>query len=154
MPQIVLSALFMIFKGAPDTSALVNAGASMLLLARHVFTDGAAEVKRVLKARQERAAATAVSSIDKPISSAVTTSAEGADSVEDMADALQGRGQIAHLLLAAPWCNFISTLLLGPISFFMAPGARPLTTLPHCPFTVALTLGTHAAFRRPPSPPQ
>lgn len=102
----------MIFKGGIDTNALINAGASMLMMTRHVLRDVAGEFKRIAKARRERKAGISTG-----------TPAEEGDSVEDLADALESRGQIARLMLGAPWVGLVANFFLGPPSLFVLPGA-------------------------------
>ena len=112
----------MIFKGGIDTNALINAGASMLMMTRHVLCDVAGEFKRIAKARRERKAGISTG----------TPSEEG-DSVEDLADALESRGQIARLMLGAPWCGLVANFFLGPPSLFVLPGASaPVIALSAC----------------------
>ena len=156
VPQIVLSALFMYFKGAADTNAIINASArhdlrhlpsdavclhfhhphlsprvahqhhsptcrspksppphSAILMTVHVLRDVVGEFKRIAKARRERNISLA--SGDKGDDDEPTA--------EDLADALDGRRQVAHLMLGAPWCSAFSASILGISSLFVLPGA-------------------------------
>jgi len=184
VPQIVLSALFMYFKGAADTNAIINASArhdlrhltsdavrlqshhphllprvahhhspacrspksppphSAILMTVHVLRDVVGEFKRIAKARRERKISLA--SGDKGDDDEPTA--------EDLADALDGRRQVAHLMLGAPWCSALTASILGISSLFVLPGAARfalclLLPRPMCRSTASFCV--HAASPHP-----
>ena len=142
VPQIVLSALFMYFKGGADASAIVNATASTVLMTIHVLRDLVGEFRRIAKVRRERAAGLMAGATEAP---------EG-PTAEDLADALEGRRQVAHLMLGAPWCSALSAVLTSVGSLFVLPGAGAATAPPFVSAVASLCFSRPFAYFRSHSP--